>query len=171
MLGWTRPRSARKMPVACRQFKSYVRGYRIARNVYLVSDDMLHAPEFARRTHVAFTNVVKVPLVGFHEADEGDATCLSGAGSQYKSLISAEELGVQLFESATARNAFITAPASFGKLYLIKHVLVPMMKRRYGAWKVWVTSSTHVSGDQVGGCTASLACIEGKERLRTFWPR
>ena len=59
-------------------FKSYVRDYNVARNVFLVSDDMLLAPKLVRRTHAVFTNAVKVPHVSFHKVDEANATCLSG---------------------------------------------------------------------------------------------
>ena len=138
-------------------FKSYVRGYNAERNIFLVSESIFSAPEFAKRTNMPFIVDVKVRPVSFSgknvDEEVAEGLSLSGAPMQYKTLISAEELGGQLFKSAVIRNAFVTAPAGFGKSHLIKNVLVPQMKAKYGANKVWVTSSTRVSGDQIGGST------------------
>ena len=98
-------------------FKSYVRGYNAARNMFMISEDMFFAPESVSHRHGVFTNSVKVPHLSFCKEDEANATCLSGEGMQYKLLITAEGLGAELFRSGVV--PFITGPAGFGILYLI----------------------------------------------------
>ena len=66
------------------------------------------------RTQPTFSLAKKVPPVCFHGGREVDEVGASETVAQYKSFISTDELGDDLFKSGTARNAFITAPAGFG---------------------------------------------------------
>jgi len=137
-------------------FKTHVLDYNAARNIFLVSEAMFLAPEFVNRIQHMFVTSMPVKPVCFGAGTEAAPGGLDMAGMavlQHKTMISMHELGVDLFKGKAAPNAFITAPAGFGKSHLIRNVLVPLAKAKYSAVNVWVTSSTRVSGDQVGGST------------------
>ena len=151
-------------------FKSYVCGFN--------TEALCSAPESVKRHNIPYITAVQVPRVQSGHEEEGEAalgSChgWSGTGMQYTSLMSMKDLGDELFRSGAIPNTFITALTGCGKSHLVKNVLVLSMKGKFGASGVWVTSSTRVSDDQVGGSKSivSLLYIEAKESFKILFAK
>jgi hypothetical protein len=57
-------------------------------------------------------------------------------------------------------NIFLSAPAGFGKSYLVKEVITAEVEKKYGKKGVWVGAATGLAGLHIGGSTIhSLAGI------------
>lgn len=142
------------------KFKDVMLGYSPATHKFLVKDDyqsvmgrskpeykskLVRPVKFMAYDRNAGKNAEKNAQV--NEADKAQGQ--EKVGEQVKWSM----LQFRRYIQERSRNIYLSAPAGYGKTDIVKHVVVPELRRRYGARGTWVTASTGIAATSIAGIT------------------